>query len=206
MTMIGIIGKKVGMTQLFDGDGNVVPVTVIEAGPCVVTQVKTAEHDGYEAVQLAFGDCKDKSLSKPELGHLQKAGIKHGKRHLAEFRGVGDLAVGDTITVGVFTEGQEVSVSGVSKGKGFQGTIKRHGFGRGPETHGSHNVRQPGSIGASAYPARVFKGMRMSGHMGSRAVTQLGLTVVRTDAENNLLMVRGAVPGATDSVVIIKGR
>jgi len=204
--MIGIIGKKRGMTQLFDDDGNVIPVTVIEAGPCVVTQVKTAEHDGYEAVQLAFGDCKDKALSKPELGHLRKAGVKHGKRHLAEFRGGGDLAVGDTVTVEAFSEGQSVTVTGVSKGKGFQGTVKRHNFARGPESHGSHNVRQPGSIGASAYPARVFKGMRMSGHMGSRTVTQLGVTVVRTDTENNLLLVRGAVPGATDSVVIIKGR
>jgi large subunit ribosomal protein L3 len=204
--MVGIIGRKIGMTQLFDGDGNVIPVTVIEAGPCVVTQIKTAEHDGYEAVQMAFGDCKDKALNKPELGHLKKAGLKHGKRHLAEFRGSADLAVGDTITVEAFSEGQSVTVSGISKGKGFQGTIKRHNFARGPETHGSHNVRQPGSIGASAYPSRVFKGMRMSGHMGNRKVTQLGLRVVRADAENNLLLVRGAVPGARNSVVIVKGR
>lgn len=203
--MIGIIGKKIGMTQLFDDEGNVVPVTVIEAGPCVVTQVKTAEHDGYEAVQLAYGDCKDKSLSKAELGHLRKAGLKHGKRHLAEIRGMADLAVGDTVTVDVFAEGQSVTVTGVSKGKGFQGTIRRHGFGRGPETHGSHNVRKPGSIGASAYPARVFKGMRMGGHMGARTVTQTGLTVAGTDAENNILLVRGAVPGARESVVVVRG-
>lgn len=204
--MVGIIGKKRGMTQLFDEDGNVVPVTVIEAGPCVVTQIKTVAHDGYESVQLAFGDCKDKALSKPELGHLRKAGVKHGKRHLAEFRGGGDLALGDTVTVDVFSAGQSITVTGISKGKGFQGTVKRHNFSRGPESHGSHNIRQPGSIGASAYPARVFRGMRMSGHMGSRRVTQRGLTVVRADAENNLLLVRGAVPGAADSVVIIKGR
>jgi len=204
--MVGIIGKKLGMPQLFDTDGNVVPVTVIEAGPCVVTQVKTAEHDGYEAVQLAFADCKDKALTKPELGHLKKAGLKHGKKHLAEFRGMADLAVGDTVTVEAFSEGQSVTVSGVSKGKGFQGTVKRHHFGRGPETHGSHNIRQPGSIGASAYPSRVFKGMRMGGHMGNRQVTQAGLSIVRTDAESNLLLVRGAVPGARNSVVIVKGR
>jgi large subunit ribosomal protein L3 len=204
--MVGIIGRKVGMTQLFDDDGNVIPVTVIEAGPCVVTQVKTAGNDGYEAVQLAFQDCKDKSLTKGQLGHLKKAGLSHGKRHLVEFRGVADLAVGDTVTVDGFAEGQPVEVSGVSKGKGFQGTIKRHNFSRGPESHGSHNIRQPGSIGASAYPSRVFKGMRMSGHMGSAAVTQKGLTVVRTDTENNLLMIRGAVPGARNSVVVVKGR
>ncbi len=204
--MVGIIGKKIGMTQLFDDDGNVVPVTVIEAGPCVVTQVKTAGVDGYEAVQLAFEDCKDKQLTKPQLGHLQKAGLKHGKRHLAEFPGVGDLALGDTVTVSAFSDGQPVSVRGVSKGKGFQGTVRRHHFGRGPETHGSHNIRQPGSIGASAYPSRVFKGVRMAGHMGSRRVTQHGLRVVRTDEERNLLLVRGAVPGAKNSIVIIKGR
>ena len=204
--MIGIIGTKKGMTQLFDDEGNVIPVTVIEAGPCVVTQVKTADKDGYEAVQLAYGDCKDKSLSKAELGHLKKAGLKHGKRHLAEIRGMADLSVGDTVTVEAFAEGQSVTVTGVSKGKGFQGTVRRHGFGRGPETHGSHNVRKPGSIGASAYPARVFKGMRMSGHMGAATVTQSGLTVAGTDSENNILLVRGAVPGARESVVIIRGR
>ena len=204
--MPGIIGKKLGMTQVFDEDGNVIPVTVIQAGPCPVTQVRTVDKDGYEAVQLAFEECKDKHLSKPELGHLKKAGLKHGLRHLAEFQGIGELKVGDTVTVEQFEDGQMVSVSGVSKGKGFQGTIKRHNFGRGPESHGSHNVRQPGSIGASAYPSRVFKGMRMSGHMGSRRVTQHGLRIVRRDLENNLLLIKGAVPGAKDSVVIVKGR
>jgi large subunit ribosomal protein L3 len=204
--MTGIIGKKLGMTQLFDDDGNVVAVTVIEAGPCPVTQVRTPEKDGYAAVQLAFEDCKDKHLTKAELGHLRKAGLKHGMRHLVEFRDMSDLSVGDTVTVEAFEDGQEISVVGVSRGKGFQGTVKRHNFGRGPETHGSHNVRQPGSIGASAWPSRVFKGMRMSGHMGARRVTQLGLRIVRRDLENNLLLVRGSVPGPKNSVVIVKGR
>jgi large subunit ribosomal protein L3 len=204
--MTGIIGKKIGMTQLFDDEGNLVAVTVIEAGPCPVTQIRTVERDGYEAVQLAFEDCKDKHLTKAELGHLKKAGLKHGKRHLVEFRGITGLRVGDTVTVDAFGEGDSVSVVGVSKGKVFQGTIKRHHFSRGPETHGSHNIRQPGSIGASAYPSRVFKGMRMSGHMGAERVTQQGLHVVRRDPENNLLLIKGSVPGAKNSVVIVKGR
>ena len=204
--MAGIIGKKVGMTQLFDDDGNVIAVTVVQAGPCPVTQVRTLDADGYAAVQLAFEECKDKQISKPELGHLKKAGVKHGMRHLVEFESVGDLKVGDTVTVEAFEDGQAVTVAGVSKGKGFQGTVKRHNFGRGPETHGSHNVRQPGSIGASAYPSRVFKGMRMSGHMGARRVTQQGLKIVRRDVENNLLLIKGSVPGAKNSVVVIKGR
>ena len=203
--MKGIIGKKLGMTQLFDDNGNRVAVTVVEAGPCTVTQVRTTESDGYTAVQLAFEDCKDKQLTKAELGHLKKAGLKHGKRHLAEFRGMDDLKVGDTVTVEAFEDGQHVSVTGVSKGKGFQGTVKRHNFGRGPESHGSHNIRQPGSIGASAYPSHVFKGKRMSGHMGDERVTQRGLRVVARDPENNLLLIKGAVPGATNSVVIVKG-
>ncbi len=204
--MTGIIGKKIGMTQVFDGDGNLIPVTVILAGPCPVTQVRTVARDGYDAVQLAFEDCRDKQLTKAEMGHLKKAGLKHGKRHLAEFADLADFKVGDTVTVEAFEEGQTVSVTGISKGKGFQGTVKRHNFGRGPVTHGSHNIRQPGSIGASAYPSRVFKGMRMSGHMGDQQVTQAGLRVVRRDAENNLLLVRGAVPGAKDSVVVVRGR
>jgi len=204
--MNGIIGKKIGMTQLFDDDGNVVPVTVIQAGPCPVTLVRTAETDGYDAVQLAFEECKDKHLTRPELGHLKKAGLKHGMRHLVEFRGPSALKVGDTVTVEAFEDGEMVSVSGVSKGKGFQGTIKRHNFARGPETHGSHNVRQAGSIGASAYPSRVFKGVRMSGHMGAERVTQRGLRVVRRDVENNLLLIKGSVPGAKNSVVVVKGR
>jgi large subunit ribosomal protein L3 len=157
-------------------------------------------------VQLAFEECRDKHLSKAELGHLKKAGLKHGMRHLAEFDDVGELKVGDTVTVEVFEDGQTVSVAGVSKGKGFQGTIKRHNFSRGPETHGSHNVRQPGSIGASAYPSRVFKGVRMSGHMGAKRVTQQGLRIVRRDVENDLLLIKGSIPGAKNSVVVVKGR
>jgi len=204
--MAGIIGRKIGMTQLFDADGNVVAVTVIEAGPCPVTQVRTLETDGYEAVQLGFAECKDKHITKPELGHLKKAGLKHGLRHLVEFSDMSELKIGDTVTVDAFEDGQPVSVVGVSKGKGFQGTIKRHNFARGPVTHGSHNVRAPGSIGASAYPSRVFKGVRMSGHMGCERVTQLGLRIVRRDPENNLLLVKGSVPGAKNSVVIVKGR
>ena len=204
--MTGIIGKKMGMTQLFDDDGNVVAVTVVQAGPCPVTQVRTLDDDGYEAVQLAFEECKDKHISKPELGHLKKAGVKHGMRHLVEFQGLGDLKVGDTVTVEAFEDGQSVSVAGISKGKGFQGTVKRHKFGRGLETHGSHNIRQPGSVSASASPARVFKGKRMAGHMGARRVTQQGLRIVRRDVENNLLLIKGSVPGAKDSVVVIKGR
>lgn len=194
------------MTQLFDDEGNVIAVTVIEAGPCPVTQVKTVATDGYEAVQLAFDECKDKHVTKPELGHLKKAGLKHGMRHLAEFGMFADLKVGDTVTVESFEDGQPVSVAGVSKGKGFQGTVRRHHFGRGPETHGSHNVRAPGSIGASAYPSRVYKGMRMGGHMGAEQVTQRGLRIVRRDVENNLLLIKGSVPGAKNSVVVIEGR
>jgi large subunit ribosomal protein L3 len=204
--MTGIIGKKMGMTQLFDDDGNVIAVTVVQAGPCPVTQIRTLDTDGYEAVQLAFEECKDKHINKPELGHLKKAGIKHGMRHLVEFESVGDLKVGDTVTVEAFEDGQAVTATGISKGKGFQGTVRRHNFGRGPESHGSHNIRQPGSIGASAYPSRVFKGMRMGGHMGARRVTQQGLRIVRRDVENNLLLIKGSVPGAKNAVVVIKGR
>jgi large subunit ribosomal protein L3 len=206
MAMAGIIGKKVGMTQLFDDDGNVIAVTVVQAGPCPVTQVKTVATDGYEAVQLGFEECKDKHLNKPELGHLKKAGVKHGLRHLVEFENAGELKIGDVVTVEAFSDGQAVSVAGISKGKGFQGTVRRHHFGRGPETHGSHNVRQPGSIGASAYPSRVYPGMRMSGHMGAGRVTQHGLKIVRCDVENNLLLIKGSIPGAKNSVVIIEGR
>ena len=203
--MTGIIGKKLGMTQLFDENGNRIAVTVVLAGPCPVTLVRTSDVDGYEAVQLAFEDCKDKSLTKAELSHLKKAGLKHGKKHLAEFRGVSGLKVGDTVTVEAFEDGQEVCVSGVSKGKGFQGTIKRHRFHRGPVSHGSHNVRAPGSIGASAYPGRVFKGKKMAGHMGARKVTQAGLHIVARDPENHLLLIKGAVPGARNAVVVVKG-
>lgn len=204
--MPAIIGRKLGMTQLFTEDGTRVPVTVIEAGPCPVTQVKTGDTDGYEAVQLAYGAIKPKRLTKPQLGHLQKASAPP-LRHLVEFSPdeVGEgLAVGDTVTVESFEAGQAVKVTGVSQGKGYAGTIKRHNFKRGPVTHGSHNVRQPGSIGAAAYPARVFKGQRMSGRMGGETVTQLGLTVVESRPEQNLLLVKGAVPGARNGMVIVR--
>ncbi len=204
--MPAIIGRKVGMTQIFGEDGARVSLTVIEAGPCHVTQVKTQETDGYDAVQLGFGSAKPKALNSPELGHLQKAGAPP-VRHLHEFslEELGaDVALGDVVTVEPFEPGQMVRVTGTSKGKGYAGTIKRHNFKRGPKSHGSHNIRQPGSIGAAAYPARVFKGLRMSGHMGARTVTQRGLQVVDRDVERNLLLVRGAVPGGVTGIVIVR--
>jgi large subunit ribosomal protein L3 len=200
----GILGRKLGMTQVFDPEsGEMTPVTVIEAGPCPVVQVKSAATDGYDAVQLAFEAIAERKLSKPELGHLQKAGAG-AHRHLVEFRGESGLAVGETVTVEVFEPGERIKVSGLSIGKGYQGTIKRHGFTRGPVTHGSHNIRKPGSIGASAFPSRVFKGMRMSGRMGGTRVTQPGLVVHEVDTERNLLLVRGSVPGPRSGVVEIR--
>ena len=202
--MKGIIGRKIGMTQVFDAEsGTVTPVTVIEAGPCPVVQVKALDSDGYEAVQLAFEPVAERKLSKPKLGHLQKAGATP-HRHLVEFRGASELGVGDTVTVETFEAGNRIKVSGVSIGKGFAGTVKRHNFGRGPVTHGSHNIRKPGSIGASATPSRVFKGIRMSGRMGGKRVTQVGLSVHSVDAERNLLLVKGAVPGPKNAVVEIR--
>ncbi|HVW18311.1 MAG TPA: 50S ribosomal protein L3 [Solirubrobacteraceae bacterium] len=202
--MAAILAKKLGMTQLFREDGRVERVTVLEAGPCPVTAIRTRDRDGYEAVQLAFGQTKEKHLSKAELGHLKKAGASP-MRHLAEFRDeAGELLIGDTVTVEAFEVGQRVKVSGTSKGKGFQGTIKRHNFGRGPKSHGSHNVRAPGSIGASAWPARVMKGIRGPGQMGNKRVTQKGLEIVEVDAGQNLLMVRGAVPGPRNGVVEVR--
>src|SRR5438552_308189 len=194
--MRGIIGKKIGMTSLFDEEtGAVTPVTVIEAGPCPVVAVRTPDADGYEAVQLAWGPVSEFALSKGELGHLAKHGVQGAYRHLVEFRGhFGDAVQGENVTVGIFEPGDKVKVSGKSIGKGFQGTIKRHNFSRGPVTHGSHNVRKPGSIGASATPSRVFKGVRMAGRMGGGRVTQVGLTVHSVDPELNLLLVKGAVP------------
>ena len=191
------------MTRVFDPEtGVATPVTVIEAGPCPVVQVKTPETDGYEAVQLAFEPVAERKLSKPKLGHLKGAGAH---RHLVEFRGATEgLTTGDTVTVEAFQPGDRVKVSGVSIGKGFAGTNKRHGFGRGPKTHGSHNVRAPGSIGASATPSRVFKGLRMAGRMGGKRVTQVGLTVQDVDAEQQLLLVRGAVPGPTNALVEVR--
>ena len=192
------------MTQVFDPEsGQVTPVTVIQAGPCPVVQVKTFETDGYEAVQLAFGPVVDRKLSKGELGHLRKAGVG-GHRHLVEFRGPSELAVGESVTVEAFEPGDRIKVSGTSIGKGFQGTIKRHNFARGPMSHGSHNIRKPGSVGASATPSRVFKGKKMAGHMGAHRVTQTGLVVHGVDAERNLLLVRGAVPGPKSGLVEIR--
>ncbi len=202
--MPAILAKKLGMTQLFLEDGRVERVTVLEAGPCPVTGIRTVDQDGYEAVQLAFGATKEKHLSKPELGHLKKAGAA-AHRHLVEFRDeAGELQIGETVTVERFEVGDHVKVSGTSKGKGFQGTIKRHNFASGPKSHGSHNVRAPGSIGASAWPARVMKGIRGPGQMGNKRVTQKGLEVVKIDAGQNLLMVRGSVPGPRNGVVEVR--
>jgi len=202
--MKGILGRKLGMTQVFDQEtGNVEPVTVIEAGPCPVVIVRTQATDGYEAVQLAFEPVVDRKLSKGELGHLRKAGVG-GHRHLAEFRGATELQVGESVTVEAFAPGDRIKVSGTSIGKGFQGTIKRHNFGAGPKSHGSHNVRKPGSIGASATPSRVFKGKKMAGQMGARRITQPGLVVHDVDVERNLLLVRGAVPGPKTGLVEIR--
>jgi large subunit ribosomal protein L3 len=200
----GIIGKKLGMTQLFDPESGVVtPVTVIEAGPCPVVSVRTPDVDGYTALQLAFGEVKERKLSKPEVGHLKHAGVAP-HRHLIEFRDAEGFAAGESVTVEAFEVGDRVKVSGRSKGKGFAGTIKRHNFGRGPKSHGSHNVRAPGSIGASATPSRVFKGMRMAGQMGDERVTQRGLRVAEVDAERNLLLIAGAVPGSVGGIVEIR--
>ena len=202
--MAAILAKKLGMTQLFLDDGRVERVTVLEAGPCPVTGIRTFDRDGYEAVQLAFGSVREKHLSKPELGHLRKADAPPMK-HVVEFRDeAGELTVGETVTVEAFEPGNTVKISGVSKGKGFQGTVKRHNFSRGPVSHGSHNVRAPGSIGAAAYPARVFKGIRGPGQMGNKRVTPKGLEVVRVDADKNLLMVRGSVPGPRNGVVEVR--
>ena len=202
--MKGILGKKLGMSQVFDPEsGAMTAVTVIEAGPCPVVQVKTADADGYDAVQLAFEAVAERKISKAEIGHLKKAGVRP-HRHLVEFRGESGPAVGETVTVESFEPGDEVKVIGISVGNGYQGTVKRHGFTRGPVSHGSHNVRKPGSIGASAFPSRVFKGTRMSGRMGGTRVTQRGLVVHEVDAERNLLIVRGSVPGPASGLLEIR--
>ncbi len=202
--MTAILATKLGMTQRFLEDGTVERVTVLEAGPCPVTAIRNQERDGYSAVQLAFGATKEKHLTKPELGHLKKAGVSAHK-HLVEFRDEGQgLQMGDTVTADVFSAGDKIKVSGTSKGKGFQGTVKRHNFSRGPKTHGSHNYRAPGSIGASAWPARVMKGIRGPGHMGAERVTQRGVTVVDVIPAQNLLLVRGSVPGAKGGLVEVR--
>ncbi|MDR1810104.1 MAG: 50S ribosomal protein L3 [Prevotella sp.] len=205
--MPGLLGKKIGMTSVFSAEGKNVPCTVIEAGPCVVTQVKTVETDGYESVQLGFVDKKDKHTSKPEQGHFKKAGVTP-KRHLAEFKGFTDCKLGDVLTVdAVFDENVVfVDVIGTSKGKGFQGVVKRHGFGGvGQATLGQHNrLRAPGSIGACSYPAKVFKGTRMAGQMGNARVTVQNLQVVKVIPEHNLLLIKGSIPGCKGSIVLIE--
>ena len=202
--MPAILAKKLGMTQRFLEDGRVERVTVLEAGPCPVTAIRTHELDGYEAVQLGFGAVREKALSKPELGHLKKVDAPP-VRTLVEFRDeAGELTLGDTVTVEAFEVGQTVKVAGVSKGKGFQGTIKRHNFHAGPKSHGSHNVRAPGSIGASATPSRVMKGIRGPGHMGAKRVTQKGLTIVELIPDQNLMLVRGSVPGPKGATVEVR--
>ena len=204
--MKGIVGKKLGMTALFDEEsGAVTPVTVIEAGPCPVVAVRTPDADGYEAVQLAWEPVAERKISKAERGHLTKNGVPGAYRHLVEFRGhFAEAVQGENVTVEIFQPGDKVKVAGISIGKGFQGTIKRHKFHRGPVTHGSHNIRKPGSIGASATPSRVFKGIKMAGRMGGKRVTQVGLTIHAVDVEKNLLLVKGAVPGPKNAIVEIR--
>jgi large subunit ribosomal protein L3 len=202
--MPAILAKKLGMTQRFMDDGRVERVTVLEAGPCPVTAIRSHDVDGYEAVQLGFGAVREKALSKPELGHLRKVDAPP-LRTLVEFRDeAGELQVGDTVTVEAFEVGQTVKVSGTSKGKGFQGTMRRHGFNAGPKSHGSHNVRAPGSIGASATPSRVFKGIRGPGRMGGGRITQRGLTIVELIPGQNLMLVRGSVPGPKGATVEVR--
>ena len=200
----GLIGKKVGMTQIFDEKGMIIPVTVIEAGPCVVAQVKTVETDGYNAIQLGFGDVKESKLNKPEKGHFAKAGLE-AKKHLREFRldSVEGVKVGDTVNADVFEAGEKIDVQGTSKGKGFQGVIKRHGQSRGPMGHGSHYHRGPGSMGTMR-PMRVFKGKKLPGHMGTLTVTIQNLEIVMVDVENNCILVKGNVPGPKKGLVVIK--
>jgi large subunit ribosomal protein L3 len=202
--MSAILAKKLGMTQVFQEDGSVARVTVLQAGPCPVTAIRTSERDGYDAVQLAFAQAREKHFSKAELGHLKKADAPPMSR-VVEFRDeAGELVLGEKVTVESFEVGARVKISGTSKGKGFQGTVKRHNFAMGPTSHGSHNVRAPGSIGASATPSRVMKGIRGPGQMGNRRVTQKGLEVVAVDAKENLLLVRGSVPGPTGAIVEVR--
>lgn len=202
--MKGILGTKLGMTQIFTEEGIVLPVTVVEAGPVVVTQIKTTEKDGYNAIQVGFKDAKEKSLNKPQKGHLAAANVL--KKHLKEFRvdSVEGYTVGQAINADLFAAGEIIDVTGISKGKGFQGPIKRHGQSRGPESHGSRYHRRPGSMGACSFPGRVFKNKKLAGHMGSVKVTVQNLEVVKVDAEKNLILVKGAIPGAKGSVVTIK--
>src|SRR5436853_1455535 len=203
--MKGIVGRKLGMTRLYDPvTGVVTPVTVIEAAPCPVVQVKTADADGYDAVQIAYDEVAERKVTKAAVGHLKKNNVEGAYRRLLELRGQSELIVGENVTVEAFEPGEKIKVSGVSHGKGFAGTIKRHNFHRGPKTHGSHNIRKPGSIGASATPSRVFKGIKMAGRMGGKRVTQVGLHVHEVIPEENLLLVKGAVPGAKNGIVEIR--
>lgn len=203
--MPGLLGKKIGMTSVFGADGKNVPCTVIECGPCVVTQIKTVEKDGYSAVQVGFQDVKEKNVSVPLLGHFKKAGVTP-KRHLAEFVYEQELNLGEAVTVELFGENDFVDVVGTSKGKGFQGVVKRHGFGGvGQSTHGQDDrLRKPGSIGACSYPAKVFRGLRMGGQMGGKRVTTQNLKVIKVIPEHNLLLVKGSVPGCNGSIVIVE--
>jgi large subunit ribosomal protein L3 len=201
----GIVGKKLGMTRVFDAEtGVVTPVTVIEAAPCPVVQVKTADADGYDAVQIAYDEVAERKVTKANLGHLKKNDVDGAYRRLLELRGQSSLVVGENVTVEAFEPGEKVKVTGISHGKGFAGTIKRHKFHRGPTSHGSHNIRKPGSIGASATPSRVFKGMKMAGRLGGKRVTQIGLVVHEVRPEENLLLVKGAVPGPKNGFVEVR--
>jgi large subunit ribosomal protein L3 len=203
--MKGIVGRKLGMTRVFDPEtGVVTPVTVIEAEPCPVVQVKTADADGYDAVQIAYDGVPDRKVTRAELGHLKRNDVAGAYRHLVELRGQSELVVGENVTVEAFAPGEKVKVSGISHGKGFAGTIKRHNFKSGPKTHGSHNIRKPGSIGASATPSRVFKGIRMAGRMGGKRVTQVGLVVHEVHPDENLLLVKGSVPGPKNGFVEVR--
>lgn len=202
--MKAIIGKKIGMTQIFDEKGTVIPVTAIQAGPCVVAQVKTTETDGYNSVQLGFGEVKEKHMNKPEKGHFAKAGISN-KKHLREFRVDSiDVKVGDEVKADVFTAGEKIDVQGTTKGKGFQGVIKRHGQSRGPMGHGSMYHRRPGSMGPTSTPGRVFKGKKLPGHMGVQTVTIQNLDVIRVDLDKNVILVKGSVPGAKGSLLKLR--
>src|SRR3989449_5974085 len=203
--MKGIVGRKLGMTRVFDPETVIVtPVTVIEAAPCPVVQVKTAAADGYDAVQIAYDQVAERKVTKPELGHLKKNNVDGAYRSLVELRGQSELVVGENVTVEVFQPGEKIKVSGISHGKGFAGTIKRHRFHSGPKSHGSHNIRKPGSIGASATPSRVFKGTRLPGRLGGKRATQVGLVVHGVDAERNLLLVKGSVPGPKNGFVEVR--
>lgn len=201
----GLIGKKLGMTQIFDEQGKVIPVTVIEAGPCIVAQVKTVETDGYNAIQLGFGDIKESKMNKPEKGHFAKSKLTL-KKHLREFRmdSLENVKVGDELKADVFTAGEQLDIQGISKGKGFQGVIKRHGQSRGPMGHGSMYHRRPGSMGPTSTPGRVFKGKKLPGHMGRQTVTIQNLEVIRVDLDKNVILVKGSVPGAKGAILKLK--